>query len=202
MSKTKRISVYGKKVEKIKGEYSVSESNDHQLDINEVATTIRMPDTTVGPYGVPISTGAAVLLIKNYKEVLKEEKIDFTSESANKSRIEDLLVTLQGITFDKSQILRIISQPGCEGMRFYPAVRKNSSGDFDSFTLVCVGVNENGFDLNYEEYKKENVFTKGADSCESIVDDWGHPPTISKDKLLSAKMGDEHYVLMRLAEEA
>ena len=110
MAKEKRLSVYGKKVEKgAQGQRTVSTKNDHKLDIHEEASTIKMPDGTQGPYGVPISTGAAVLLIKNFKEAMKSEDFKLTLESTKGSIIEELLASLQGITFDKSQMLRIIS---------------------------------------------------------------------------------------------
>jgi hypothetical protein len=63
-----------------------------------------------------------------------------------------------GVTFDKSQLLRIISQPRCEGVRFYHALRKGSNGDMAA-TLVLVGVDKDGFDLNYN-LKTNELYSK------------------------------------------
>ena len=144
----KRWTVYGRHLERdAQGMARPTLRTNCSLDIKEESHNIRMGDGTKGPYGIPISTGAAVSLIKNMLDVLESNGIDFFGSSANvenKQLKNDLLTQLilnsMGVTFDKSQLLRIISQPKCEGVRFYQAVRKGQGRKPDTATLVLVGV--------------------------------------------------------------
>jgi hypothetical protein len=66
----KRWTAYGKKLETVAGHYKPSATNDNELDIFEEVQNIKMDDGSNGPYGIPISTGVAITLIKNMLDVL------------------------------------------------------------------------------------------------------------------------------------
>lgn len=105
-----------------------------------------------------------------------------------------LLVHSKAITFDKSPLLKIISQPKCEGVRFYLCLTphkqkptpKDTHSDISPFapledgvlSLVLVGVDEKGHDLNYDGPINKNSqhpdLTTLADG--SVLDEYGHPP--------------------------
>ena len=207
-SHKKRWTAYGFKLEKdSQGAKKPSSTSEHPLDIQEELHNINMGDLTKGPYGIPISTGVAVMLIKNMLDELSKNGFGYSKEGFNdafrNSVIGKLLLNSLGVTFDKSQLLRIISQPQCEGVRFYHAIRKNDKGESESATLVCVGVDKNGYDLNYfDEVNQKYKVNKVDDTCESLVDDWGHPPTFAKSiDFIEDKIKNPRYVLWRLAEE-
>lgn len=220
--------VYGRSLE-----WDSSTSNrptvkpEQPLTITEDATTLRIPKTE-GPYGEPISTGLAVHLIGNmldvvntYTTVLKNLESfipKFTEKDLDKfvfspdimvatlQSIQELIKKSMAITFDKSQILRLISQPGCEGIRFYQAIRKDKESGKDVMTLVCVGLHANAHDLNYSMDKS---IPNSDNTCESLVLDWAHPPgsTISDPpdegtNSASVEATDPMYVLLRMAEAA
>ena len=202
----KRWTAYGRNlVQTSNGSMHPSADADNPLDIFEELQNIKMGDGTKGPYGIPISTGVAVTLIKNMLEAIKSSGHDifgFTGDEDSKNDIlGKLILNSMGVTFDKSQLLRIISQPRCEGVRFYHAVRKDEQGK-GSATLVLVGVDKDGYDLNYNLKTPQTIQAKQNDTCESLVDDWGHPPggnlieTLAKDKA-----ENERYVLLRMAED-
>lgn len=205
----RRWTAYGRKLENDgKGNVKPSVSTENPFDIAEEVNNIHMGDGTKGPFGIPISTGLAVHLIKNMLEVLDKSGHGFFSQFFNASEkeskeseiITQLLLNSMGVTFDKSQLLRIISQPGCEGVRFYHAVRKNEAGDSDSATLVCVGVDKNGYDLNYNSSTPQEISVRQNDTCESLVDDWGHPPGGGSLDFLKNKLQNPRYKLWRMAE--
>ena len=80
----KRWTVYGRHLERdAQGMARPTLRTNCSLDIKEESHNIRMGDGTKGPYGIPISTGAAVSLIKNMLDVLESNGIDFFGSSAN-----------------------------------------------------------------------------------------------------------------------
>ena len=206
-SPKKRWTAYGKIIEEDGGMNRPSLKAEYPLDIHEELQNINMGDGTVDPFGIPISTGLAVMLIKNMLDELNKSEHGFLTQfrEGEQDVIRELLLNSMGITFDKSQLLRIISQPKCEGVRFYHALRKNNEGESDSTTLVCVGVDKDGYDLNYKKdsvEEQQSISVREKKTCESLVDDWGHPPGsggfISP---LADKLSNPRYVLWRMAEK-
>lgn len=148
-------------------------------------------------FGVPVDSKLAVKLIKNgliKKEGLTKKLKGLDLETKN--FIDNLVDLSYGITFDKTVMLKILSQPNCEGLRAYLCAR-NENETTPHLSLVMVGVDMNGFDLNYDL----NTTIKDDEiPNQSLLVEYGYPPggntppVINKDK-------DEHYVLLRLAEK-
>jgi hypothetical protein len=85
------------------------------------------------PYGIPIDAPLAVSMIK----ALHEKVSTLPPESDFRKMMEGSFA----ITFDKNVLLKTISQPKCEGIRFYLCVKKGP-GDKDVLSLVTVGVTQ------------------------------------------------------------
>ena len=78
------------------------------------------------------------------------------------------------ITLDKSVLLKTISQPRCEGVRFYLGMKVTEKQE-NVLTLVTVGVDSAGKDLLYEFQEGVRV----ADvPTRSLMAEYGHPPGI------------------------
>ena len=76
------------------------------------------------------------------------------------------------ITFDKNVLLKTISQPKCEGVRFYLCLKQAEQQE-DVLSLVTVGVDANGKDLLYEfqpGIPVEDIQTR------SLIAEYGYPP--------------------------
>ncbi|WP_096356736.1 hypothetical protein [Mucilaginibacter gotjawali] len=104
-------------------------------------------------FGKPIEANLAIQMIsaahKSTKafftaltEIAEKEK-DLSFETAN-----NIYNLMYGVTFDKTIILKILSQPNCEGIRSYLGARPLENGELH-YSLVMVGVDMNGYDLNY-----------------------------------------------------
>jgi hypothetical protein len=156
-------------------------------------------------FGLPIDADLAVHFIQNLlPDALgfldKDLKRDGESsdeladdQNINKLLFADKLINLTyGITFDKNIILKILSQPGCEGLRCYLCSRKEESKK-DHYSLVLVGVNRYGYDLNFDK-----IDTSDTESVktQSLIAEYGYPPN---GKTLKDIVKDPHYVLLNLA---
>jgi hypothetical protein len=99
-------------------------------------------------YGVPITINAAREIIKNFWDnLINNGPIDFNGKLA--------------FTFGKETLLSLLSQEGCEGIRFYFAMKSEKDWPqekpkppywVDGITLVAVGVN------NQKEIGAKNDF--------------------------------------------
>ena len=125
----------------------------------------------------------------------------------------DLLKQSFGITFDKSSLLKTLSQPGCEGIRFYLCMTDHYEGHeteaegeneedeiyLGTLSLVSVGVDKFGIDLHYEydeskhiDHQIPNIETRSL-PCE-------YPSTPSGGMFKTKDVQDlEPYVLYRYA---
>ncbi|MBL7698648.1 MAG: hypothetical protein JNK79_10825 [Chitinophagaceae bacterium] len=133
------------------------------IPITEYQDSFTMADAP-GPYGIPIDAPLAVSMIKALRELVQKQPPD--------SILRQLLEGSPAITLDKSVLLKTISQPKCEGIRFYPCLKKGVKGE-DVLSLVTVGVDEKGADLLYE-YKEgtqvQDIQTR------SLLAEYGYPP--------------------------
>src|SRR3954470_4839134 len=71
---------------------------------------IKMPESS-NIYGEPVDAKLAVYYIKKLWETAKPDE--------SNSQLFALIDNSFGITLDKSILLQTLSQPGCEGIRFY-----------------------------------------------------------------------------------
>lgn len=156
---------------------------DDEIDIEEESRSVNMSGTL--PYGIPIDANLAVYLISELRRELNSGTRDFTW-------IKDLLEKSGGITFDKNIVLKIISQPHCEGVRLYPALKNHEGADF--LSLVIVGVDSVGTDLHYGDPKQDRV-SLGAYDTKSLSGEYGHPPGEG------FKSNENKFVLYKYAEK-
>jgi hypothetical protein len=103
-------------------------------------------------------------MIKALREIVSKQPAD--------NPLRQLIEGSFAVTLDKSVLLKTISQPKCEGVRFYLCVKKGEKGE-DLLSLVTVGVDENGKDLLYE-------YTEGTSVADiptrSLIAEYGYPP--------------------------
>jgi hypothetical protein len=139
---------------------------------------------------------------KNKFKELKEEDFEVKLKEIEQKwkRANDWLIDLLrnsfGITMDKSVLLKTLSQPECEGIRYYLAMKrkpeeeksvtyegeiKDSKGRPVKLTLVTVGVDKKGTDLHYE-YDPEKVEDKRIPDVEnkSLCTEYPRTPGIYK----------------------
>jgi hypothetical protein len=166
---------------------------DSDIPIYEYPKSFIDPDyPDAPPAGQPIDANLAVALIKFLHdklpklspEILKGEKnlsFDFP-EYANtdfEHWIIKLLLFSGAITIDKSVLLKTLSQPGCEGMRFYLCLKPDKNIPGGVLSLVTTGIDKDGKDLGYH-YSKETreEVTKGKMSLEtkSYNAEFHYPP--------------------------
>lgn len=133
------------------------------IDITEYSQSVTMPEGG-GPYGIAIDAPLAVTLIKALRELVEAQP--------DTNELKKLIQGSFAITFDKNMLLKTISQPKCEGVRFYLCLKKGEKEE-DVLSLVTVGVDEAGKDLLYE-------YTEGTRvqdiPTRSLVAEYGFPP--------------------------
>ncbi len=179
--------------------------------IYEEPCSFRMDGTEDVPYGIAISTKSAVCLMAALLKDFEKAGISLvglplveddnagteTEKNERRKKLLLLLVASFGITFDKSILLKILSQPLCEGIRFYPC-KKNVPDDTGEkkpfFSLVLVGVDKDGHDLHFEGSTLDDIKSGPPDISRSLTSEYGHPPT-QADFIKSEK-----FKLLRLAE--
>jgi hypothetical protein len=159
-----------------------SEYVDREIELPEYESNLQMRETPCKPvsvlrgqeksiFGMPINTEMAVRLIGNSRNLSNQ----FVEKSKQFLDIEqlDFLKKVQflnyGITFDRSIVLRILSQPNCEGLRAYLCAKPFNEKLHTS--IVLVGVDANGFDLNYAIDD-----TKDGEDDQSLIAEYGFPP--------------------------
>jgi hypothetical protein len=134
------------------------------ISITEYPESFNMGDGSRGPFGVPIDASLAVSMIKALREMVAKQPPE--------NELRQMLEGSFAITLDKSVLLKTISQPKCEGIRFYLCAKRGEKGE-PLLSLVTVGIDEAGKDLLYE-YKEG---TAVADiPTRSLVAEYGYPP--------------------------
>lgn len=153
------------------------------IEITEYAQSFTMQDAP-GPYGVPIDAALALSMIKALRDLVQKQPPEDV--------LRQLLEGSFAITFDKSVLLKTISQPKCEGIRFYLCMKKGLK-DENVLSLVTVGVDEKGADLLYE-YKEgakpEDVQTR------SLLAEYGYPPG----RLTASGASMDPFVLFKMSQ--
>jgi hypothetical protein len=141
------------------------------------------------------------------------EKMDKRWEEANDWLIE-LLRNSFAITMDKSILLKTLSQPECEGIRYYLAMKRrpdnkhkqtddidltDSEGNPVKLTLVTVGVDKEGTDLHYKYDKQYHSIDTIPDiENESLCTEYPRTPGIAE-KYKIKLPALEPYVLYKYA---
>ncbi len=186
-------------------------SGPEPINIKEEPFSVKMNEGDE-PYGQPIDANLAIHLIQRLLEKLEASGfLSYSELSSNKGAnnklpvtgcedllkwFKDLLIFSMGITFDKNILLKLISQPKCEGVRYYLCLKQSNidKEPKDVLSLVLVGVDSEGCDLHYEISKSAvDVF---AVSTESLTAEYGHPPGTG---IAFKDLTDPRYVLLNLA---
>lgn len=137
------------------------------INITEEDQSVTMPDAP-GPYGIPVDAPLGVTLIKALWEKVSAEP--------DTNPLKALLTGSFAITFDKNVLLKTLSQPKCEGVRFYLCLKQTEKDPKkEMLSLVTVGVDEAGKDLLYDY--QQGVPVKDIPT-RSLVAEYGHPPGI------------------------
>jgi hypothetical protein len=200
---------------------SVVPEKNQQLDVLETPMSVNLhaESNNTTPYGLPISPALAVALIADLQDRLMPPAltgiIDALPNEADKTtlkELEQLLVHSAAITIDKSVLLKMLSQPGCEGVRFYLCRKEEEvelpGGATETMafaSLVTVGVDSSGQDLHYhyQPGSLEGGLTESSLSNTSLIAEYGSPPPPPKNFALTAAGDyfDDRYALLKYAQE-
>jgi hypothetical protein len=211
------------------------------IQIPATERCVTMPGTKCHS-GSPVDANLAVQFIRNFFKYYKiykrdyqqnlesiktnqnfAELLDFHEKTHEKTtRLHDSLVDLTyGMTLEKDMILKIISQPKCEGVRFYLCARKAIQDNQMHLSLVTVGVDKDGYDLHYNKKStvKANQIARGVQdlNTQSLTGEYFTPPpptstsqlfeetsTQTSDdakKAAAAKSFQDRFVLLNLAKK-
>jgi hypothetical protein len=134
------------------GNFEAVDSID--LLVEETAMSVDMDpgETDKKPYGIPVSAKLAIALMADFQDLIQPAP----DEAEPADELKKLLTRSSAITIDKNILLKTLSQPGCEGIRFYlcKKIVTLSNGSKESFaSLVTVGVDAAGKDLHYNFVK-------------------------------------------------
>ncbi len=185
------------------------------------------------PYGRPIDAPTAVDMITNFWKRIKREMphtwADFslnfdtnfenflsskTEHKDKDARIKEAELALHwlfkflscsfAMTFDKSILLKILSQPQCEGVRFYMCSKSNlnqGSGELDQImSLVLVGVDAKSQDLFYDAPDNNWVESQvNSVPTVSLLGEYGHPPGLFQ-KVMQEKVVEDAFALFKYAK--
>jgi hypothetical protein len=183
------------------------------IGIFETPGSVRMGDGVTGeqpaePYGIPITAELGIGLIADLQYLIlpiaaADTKESFTAAITDESfeTLKQLLRHSSAITIDKNVLLKTLSQPGCEGIRFY--LCKKIIEDASYLSLVTVGVTSDGQDLHYEYTpgKLQSGLKEAALPTSSLVSEYGSPPPPSTLALADA-VSDKFALLKYALEEA
>lgn len=205
MASQQRPVVWSTKGKKLNGQKGNPSIGDGNIDIREDPGNVTI-DNAPPPYGRPIDANLAIFLIRKLLESEAFQTIFFAEENNFDEETNKLIAFFRGafdlsygVTFDRNILLKIISQPGCEGVRSYLCLKEPvEGGDWDPsrWSIVLIGVDQWGNDLHYNDPKKED---SGEDlSTESLIAEYGHPPTLATMKQRSKS---NHYKLLKYALE-
>jgi hypothetical protein len=147
------------------------------LVVEETAMSVDMDPESADkqPYGIPVSAKLAVALMADFQNLIQPK------DQPEQDELKDLLIRSSAITIDKNGLLKTLSQPGCEGIRFYlcrKLVTLNDGSKEAFASLVTVGVDAAGKDLHYDFIK--DTLSGGLVAADlqstSLVSEFGTPP--------------------------
>ena len=181
-------SVKGKSLSEDYTPGNIKTTDDTIIGIYETPCSVQMGDGATGekpaePYGIPITAELGIGLIADFQYLIQPIVAAATKESFSAAITDESFETLQellrhssAITIDKNVLLKTLSQPGCEGIRFYLCKKVIDGASY--LSLVTVGVTSDGQDLHYE-YKPDrlqNGLKEAALPTSSLVSEYGSPP--------------------------
>jgi hypothetical protein len=169
--------------------------------IKEETRSVSM-DSGHDPYGIAIDAPLAISLIKQLHKRLKKlsdkfmgykigEQVVFAKDELD--TLKALLNRSSAITIDKNILLKTLSQPLCEGIRFYlceKSVKDASDKNKNFLSLVTVGVDKRGQDLFYK-YTKPNGVEITSIETQSLTGEYAHPPGAKTN--LTKALSDDKY---------
>lgn len=190
---------------------------------------LKMTETNIRS-GIPVDANLAVHYIKNFFDyytllIQNPPPINFleAGDLQNVKNNFDLLYDhhekyrklhqsifdlTYGMTLDKDLLLKIISQPLCEGVRFYLCARIAEEDNQVHLSLVTVGVDKKGCDLHYDlkDTLTENELTPGVNAIttQSLTGEYATPPPPYNTGILKQEdMSDykKRFVLLNLAKQ-
>jgi hypothetical protein len=217
----------------VKGNTRDSKKPEQKFDLQipEVNPCIKMPVLKQTVFGSPIDANLAVDFICNFYKLFRvtpvpqpgkpfEKIIDNMNEAelkeslSNAHQIHTQLAKLNyGMTMDKNMLLKFLSQPGCEGIRFYLC---SESQPQNHISLVAVGVDGCGCDLNFDikkcvhkpfPNKKNKASSPGEFTVDlaSLTGQYVTPPggggIEDKNKAISSHDVDDSFVLLNIAKK-
>jgi hypothetical protein len=148
------------------------------ITVHEAAQSFNMGGDNAEMAGQPVTAQLAVALIADFQKLL-QKTANLGDGSANE--LAQLLQKSSAITIDKSMLLKTLSQPGCEGIRFYLCKKTLDQKD-EYASLVTVGVDAKGKDLyyDYNDAVGQFISTNGIRQAQvenvSLVGEYGSPP--------------------------
>jgi len=165
------------------------------------------------PYGIPVHAKLGIALIADFQalllpliEKLKSPELAALLDIGLSDNLVDLLVRSSAITIDKNVLLKTLSQPKCEGVRFYlcKKVLDESEGKQRAYmSLVTVGVDAVGKDLHYDF--KPGMLKDGLGAVDlattSLVTEF-HAPPPPRTGTFTENIDDKFVLLQYAKEEA
>jgi len=157
------------------GNFEAMDAIDLVVEETPMSVDMDPAATDQQPYGIPVSAKLAVALMADFQNLIQP------TDQAEQDELKALLVRSSAITIDKNGLLKTLSQPGCEGIRFYLCrkVVTLNDGSKEAFaSLVTVGVDAAGKDLHYDFVK--DSLSGGLVAADlkstSLVAEFGTPP--------------------------
>jgi hypothetical protein len=170
------------------------------LTVEETSMSVDMYPASAekNPYGIPVSAKLAVALIADFQQLIQPAAADQPKAS---DELKELLIRSSGITIDKNGLLKTLSQPGCEGIRFYlcrKVVTLEDGSKAAYASLVTVGVDADGKDLHYNfvNGKLDRGLVAANLTNTSLVTEFGAPPP---PKNFTAEVPEDKFVLLQYA---
>jgi hypothetical protein len=98
-------------------------------------------DRSATGYGQPVTLAAACVMINNYHTALADSLKEAINNKDNVSQ-EAILKEGLAVIFGKETLLRLLSQPNCEAIRFYSCIN-----DVGRVSLVLSGIDKDEKDI-------------------------------------------------------
>jgi hypothetical protein len=164
---------------------------DGKVEITEAGNSFYFNEFQDAPIaGIPIDANLAIYLIKRLSDKLSLIQKTLPANGEDEQWLLDLLINSLSISIDKNGLLKTLSQPGCEGIRFYLCTKLEKDDDepdnfSDILSLVTVGIDKDGKDLGYDFNQAsaneiaDNIFKV---ETESLTTEYSYPPPPRKKK--------------------